>query len=96
LMAINVNTCLPINEKQMTYKEFNLLSYQEKINETKKATHIMSRNDEQYFIFLYQRKSFYIEVFYHRELNFISALQGFDDTEMLAPYLKKIDLEVSY
>ncbi|HEV7332285.1 MAG TPA: hypothetical protein VGN63_14705 [Flavisolibacter sp.] len=80
----------------MTTKEFNLLSYQEKIEATKMATHIMSRNDEQYFMFLYQLKSIYIEVFYHKELNFISALQGFDDTAFLAPYLEKIDLEVSY
>lgn len=80
----------------MTPQAFNLLTYQEKIEATKKATHIMSRNDEHYFIFLYQLRGFYIEVFYHRELNFISNLQGFDDTDLLTPYLDKLDLEVSY
>ena len=80
----------------MTFNDFNLLSYQEKIEATKKAAHIMSRNDELYFLFLYQLKSFYIEVLYHKELNFISALNGFDDTDRLTPYLDKIDLEVSY
>lgn len=80
----------------MTFQEFNLLSYQEKIEITKKATHIMSRNDEHDFIFLYQLNRFYIEVFYHRELNFISTLQGFEDTDLLTPYLDKLDMEVSY
>lgn len=95
-MLAEARSGFPINEKQMTFKEFNLLSYQEKMDATKKASHIMSRNDDQYFIFLYQYQSFYIEVFYHRELNFISAFQGFDDTGLLAPYLDKIDLEVSF
>lgn len=80
----------------MTHQEFNLLSYQEKIEATKKATHVMSMQDEQYFRFLYQFSSYYIEVFYHKELNFISALQGFTDTDLLRPYLEKIDLEMAY
>ncbi|NTS42314.1 hypothetical protein HRG84_15540 [Flavisolibacter sp. BT320] len=80
----------------MTYQEFNLLSYSEKIEATKKASHVMSLQDEQYFRFLYQLNGFYIEVFYHKELNFISALQGFMDCNLLTPYLDKIDLEMAY
>ncbi|RYZ60831.1 MAG: hypothetical protein EOO14_06660 [Chitinophagaceae bacterium] len=80
----------------MTYQEFNLLSYSEKIEATKKASHVMSLQDEQYFRFLYQLNGFYIEVFYHKELNFISALQGFIDGNLLTPYLDKIDLEMAY
>jgi hypothetical protein len=47
-------------------------------------------------VLLYQLDSFYVEVFYNKTHNYISKLNGFDDTDLLEPYLKKIEISLMY
>ena len=77
----------------MTLYQFNLL------NETQQAetlwengVHIGEREDLVHTIALYQIGSFYVEVFYHRQLNAIKKFRSFSSTDQLEPYIIKIDV----
>jgi len=77
----------------MTLYQFNLL------NETQQAetlweigVHIGERKDLAHTIALYQMDSFYVEVFYHRQLNAIKRFRGFSSTDQLEHYIAKIDV----
>ncbi len=54
--------------------------------------HIADRYDEEHNILLYQIDSFYVEVFYHRELNVIRKYRPFQSIQQLDPYHRQIDI----
>ena len=56
------------------------------------GTHITDRKDEEHNILLYQIDDFYVEVFYHRELNVIRRYRPFKSVDQLMPYLGQIDI----
>ena len=77
----------------MTLYQSNLL------NETQQAeslwengVHIGEREDFPHTVALYQMDSFYVEVFYHRQLNAIKRFRSFSSTDQLEPYIAKIDV----
>lgn len=76
----------------MTLYEFKALDEMEQAEAVWDAVHISERWDDEHNILLYQRDNFYIEVFYHRELNVIRRIKSFRNTSQLEPYLGKIDI----
>jgi hypothetical protein len=77
----------------MTLKEFEHLSYELRLKEVRGGVCIGGRDEDQYAVLLYQLHSFYVELYWHREYCFVSALKGFDDTDRLDPYLESISLQ---
>lgn len=77
----------------MTLKEFESISYALRLKETRKGLCIGGRDEDQYAVLLYQLHSFYVEIYWHREYSFVSALNAFDDLKRLDPYLEKISLQ---
>jgi hypothetical protein len=55
----------------MTLYQFIALDEMEQQEAIWEGTHIGDRQDEEHNILLYQIDGFYVEVFYHRELNVI-------------------------
>lgn len=53
---------------------------------------LLGRDEDKFKVLLYQVDSFYVEVFYHKEHREIKKLQPFEDTDLLAPYLSRIDI----
>jgi hypothetical protein len=76
----------------MQFCEFQQLDYPHMMEETDRAVCLMGRSDEDYLIMLYQLDGFYIEVFFHRNLQEVTKFRAFDDTAMLEPYLENIEL----
>ncbi|MGN6615110.1 MAG: hypothetical protein ACTHKC_08710 [Candidatus Nitrosocosmicus sp.] len=76
----------------MTLYQFNAL------NETNQAEAIWNgmflthREDRMFRILLYQIDSFYVEVYYQKQKNFLSHFRAFTTTRLLEPYLDQIDL----
>ena len=56
------------------------------------GVHIADQEDQEHSILLYQIDSFYVEVYYHKELNVIRRFKPFSSTEQLQPYLNQIDI----
>jgi hypothetical protein len=50
------------------------------------------RKDGFYNVLLFQLDDFYTEIYYHSHFNVIIKIVSFTDTDLLAPYLKKINL----
>jgi hypothetical protein len=80
----------------LSLKDFLQLDYEGKIQVTNHAVCIGGRSEQEHMVLLYQLNSFYIEVFYNKKFNYISAFKGFDDLELLDPYLEKINISVAY
>jgi hypothetical protein len=80
----------------MNVKEFNALDYQGKHTVTNNAVCIGGRSDGEHMVLLYQLNGFYIEVYYNRTHNYISAFHSFDDMAQLDPYLEKMEISISY
>lgn len=76
----------------MQFCDFQQLDYVHMMEETDRAVHLMGRSDDTYLIMLYQLDGFYIEVFFHRELQEITKFRAFDDTAFLEPYFDNIDV----
>jgi hypothetical protein len=53
---------------------------------------IWGRDEDNFKVLLYQVDSFYVEVYYHKKHREIKKLQPFEDTDLLAPYLNRIDI----
>lgn len=51
------------------------------------------RIENDHSILLYQISNFYVEVKYNNEANFIAELFPFENTDLLEPYLRQIDLK---
>jgi hypothetical protein len=58
----------------------------------KYGVHLATRNTLFCTIALFQIENDYVEVFYDAKTKEIGRMRVFDDTEELAPYLKKIDI----
>ncbi len=56
------------------------------------GVHIADREDEEHRILLYQIKSFYVEVYFHKVFQVIRKYKAFASTELLQPYINQIDL----
>ena len=54
------------------------------------------RKDEEHLILLYQVEGFYVEVFYHNKERVIKKYMSFECTDLLEPYLEKIDITNVY
>ncbi len=77
----------------MTINEFNHLDEMEQAEAIWEGIFIDNRVENGLVILLYQIDSFYVEVFYHQELNVIRGLRSFTNTNQLEPYLRKINLD---
>jgi len=76
----------------MTLYQFIAMDEMEQQEAIWEGTHIGERKDEEHNILLYQIDSFYVEVFYHRELNVIRRYRPFKSVNQLKPYLGQIDI----
>lgn len=76
----------------MTLYDFIALDEMEQQEALWTGTHIADRQDDEHNILLYQIDNFYVEVFYHRELNVIRRYRPFKSIDQLKPYLGQIDI----
>lgn len=76
----------------MTLYEFKQLDEMEQLEAVWESVQIAERFDKDYAIVLYQRDSFYIEVYYNRTENFIRNIRTFANVSQLEPYLYNIDI----
>lgn len=79
----------------MTYQQFSRLSAQEQeLAMWYIGVPVADRFDSIYRYLLFQLDSFYIEITYAVNLNIITRLTAFDDTDLLEPYLENIQIEL--
>ena len=76
----------------MTLYQFNQLDEMEQAEAVWDGVHIGERQDGEYTILLYQLRSFYVEVYYHREYNALRRFRSFSSINQLGPYLDRIDI----
>jgi len=76
----------------MTLYEYNALNEDEKARATWDSVLVSDREDVDHRILLYQVDAFYVEVYYNKKLNAITKFRSFSSTELLVPYLDKINL----
>ena len=77
----------------MKLDEFVILTEDERISVLwREAQIVAERSDRDHNIFLYQVYSFYIEVWYSKNLMNIYNLKSFSDTDLLEPYLEDINI----
>lgn len=69
------------------------------LDETEKAVALINngvlvgkRVLQSYLAFLYQLDSFYVEILYNKKTNFVYKFKAFENTELLEPYLSRIDI----
>jgi hypothetical protein len=79
----------------MTLHEFLVLDHKSRLKFAKQAVHIAGRSNPFHKISLYQFNGFYIEIFYNRRYKHISEIHAFDDIDLLAPYLEKMEIQIS-
>ena len=79
--------------RPMTLTEFKLL------DETKqtqilidRGVFIAERLYKNFLIFLYQVDHFYVEIYHNQRYNTMQGISGFEDDEVLEPYLDNIDI----
>jgi hypothetical protein len=58
------------------------------------GVHVATRDDNVYQYLLYQLDSFYVEVWYHIELEVIHRFLAFEDMDKLDPYLLEINIDI--
>lgn len=56
------------------------------------GSYLSSRMYMDYTVLLFQLDSFYVELFYPRDKNKCVIIKGFEDTNELDPYLKRINI----
>lgn len=56
------------------------------------GVYLLTRQEPEYYIDLYQLDKFYVEAYYHCGLNKLVYLRAFSTSEDLNPYLKQIDI----
>lgn len=76
----------------MTICEFLTLSEQEQEDVVWSHTHIAEREEEPYWILLYQVDGFYVELYYDLKSRDLCGFHPFICTGQLEPYLNQIDL----
>lgn len=77
----------------MTLTEFNGLAEDEQALLTWKAgTYLAQYFDGIFNVLLFQVEGFYVEVYYHSKLDFIYSYNSFTSTDLLEPYLSRINI----
>ena len=56
------------------------------------GVHIADQEDQEHKILLYQIDSFYVELYYHKELNVIRRFRPFNSVDQLQPYIDQINI----
>ena len=77
----------------MTLYQFIALDEMEQAEAVWEGTFIADREDNEHKILLYQIDSFYVEVYYHTELNVVRKYRPFSSINQLKPYLDQIDIQ---
>jgi hypothetical protein len=81
----------------MTFQQFNKLSATEQeIAMWYIGVPVADRFDRIYRYLLFQLDAFYIEIAYAVNLNIITSLTAFDNTELLEPYLENIEIDLNW
>ena len=79
----------------MQSSEFNQLSEFEQLLTLEKAgAYVGYQVKGAYLVKLYQLHHFYVELYWHIERNRMDAVKCFSSTELLAPYLKKMKVDL--
>jgi hypothetical protein len=77
----------------MTLSEYNFLDQAEQFEVLYNyGVHISDRADDDYCIILFQLDNFYIELYFHLELNSLKKFVSFSNVNFIEPYLEQIDL----
>ncbi len=77
----------------MTRQQFNTLSKERQQEVVLQLGMFLSeRTDGSFEIMLYQLENFYVEVYLISLYNKVALFRSFEDTELLQPYLAKIDI----
>ena len=78
----------------MTLYQFNALVETEKHEAIwEHGVMVADRIDAEYRVILYQIFSFYVELYYHTELNVLCRLRSFSSTNPLEAYINQINLD---
>ncbi|MBO9657911.1 MAG: hypothetical protein J7527_03720 [Chitinophagaceae bacterium] len=81
----------------MTFQQFNRLTPTEKeIAMWYIGVPVADRFDKIYRYLLFQLDAFYIEIAYAVNLNVITRLTAFDNTDLLEPYLENIQIDLNW
>ena len=76
-------------------QDFEDLPEEQKLNNIRKdGAYIGKRKIEEFVIVLYQLNNFYIEIYYDNYRKYINRFNCFDSTELLDPYLDKMELNL--
>jgi hypothetical protein len=73
----------------MTPEEFYALDEMEQAELIWEGRHIADRQDTEHHILLYKIDNLFVEVYYHKEDNFIKRFKAFTRDELLDIYLPK-------
>ena len=76
----------------MTLYEFRALDSLEQAEAVWNGMYLDDRIEGDLTVVLYQIDAFYVEVFYHQDMNRVIRYRPFATTDLLTPYLNKIDL----
>jgi hypothetical protein len=77
----------------MTIKEFKFLEKESKHHFLlDKGVFLLTRQEPEYYIDLYQLDDFYVEAYFHYGRNRLVYLRAFTNMEELYPYLKQVDI----
>jgi hypothetical protein len=77
----------------MTFHQFEKLASGNKYKYLlQKGTFLVKRKSIKYDFLLYELNGFYVEVMYDANQKTVLLLEPFTDTNLLAPYLYKVDI----
>ena len=79
----------------MTFNQFiNLPAVQQGYAILNRGKPVATRIDSYYRYRLIQLDSFYVEIAYSLRLTIVQYITAFDDTDLLEPYLRELDIEL--
>ncbi|QEM09955.1 hypothetical protein [Mucilaginibacter rubeus] len=81
-----INSRLPI----MKALTFNNLCFFQQMELVLKGTRLAMRHSGPYYIYLYNVRELYVEVFYDAGTDIIEFIKAFTDTKQLSPYIEEI------
>ncbi len=79
----------------MTLYDFIAMDEMEQAEAVWSGVHIADRDDGEHKILLYQingRESFYVEAYYHKQLNVLRKFRPFKSLELLDLYASQVDI----
>jgi hypothetical protein len=79
----------------MTLNQFHKLDEMEQVEALwEYGVHIADRDEGEHKLILYQVDAFYVEVWYHKEYNVVRKYRAFSSTDILGPYLDKLNIKI--